>query len=367
MNKHIMNKRLVLAASLLATAAVVQGQAPPEEPSGFPFEAFLHGNMGMSGASYTTSSTKLGGNFGVGAIYSFDENWGATIGGELAFYNSGVDNRNVVNSIDAAALLATGAFPDYRVAYDRFAGLNGEANGNFAYGVNMSGYSEAYSSIFVNVPVMARYMNKLTITTQETSAAGYAGRYVSDHKMYVAAGVKLAIPITAKVTSHVSNLDVDGMSFTGAPEYSKVLLDNPDALQYIKALGFGNFTRELDGATRKMTLNLGVAMSVEAGYSYPLAEGFVLCGGVYFDYGLTNLYTRDRNTPVNMIIVPREPTAADPTSPIINNQAMASQRLNNIAVGVIIRASMGFTLFGDESGGFSAPKSIEFSSKVLGF
>jgi hypothetical protein len=62
-----------------------------------------------------------------------------------------------------------------------------------------------------------------------------------------------------------------------------------------------------------------------------------------------------------------EPTVENPQSLVINNQAMTSQWLNNIAVGVIIRASMNIMLFNGDKSGFSAPKSIEFSSKVLGY
>jgi hypothetical protein len=329
-------------------------------------EVFANGNMGMSGANYTTSNTKLGGNFGVGAIYSFTENWGLTLGGELAFYNSGVSSRDVVSSIARDELLSTGLFPDYRAAYDGSAMVDGNSVGNFAYGTNLTGYSEDYSSIFLNVPLLVRYMNKLTITSQGTSAAGYAGRYQSNHKMYIAAGAKLAVPITAKVVSHVGSLTVDGMSWTGY-SWGDLVTNQPDATALAKKLGFGDFTGDMNGASRSMKLNLGVAVSVEAGYSYPLpTDGWVLCGGVYFDYGLTNLYTRDRNVPANMIIVPREPTADNPQSPVINNQAMASQRLNNMAVGVILRLSMGITLGGDGGGGI-APKSIDFSAKVLGY
>jgi hypothetical protein len=355
---------LSFVASLILTTRV-NGQSDDEgSGGGFPLEAFVHGNLGSSGANYTTSSTKLGGNLGLGAVYSFDKNWGVITGAELAFYNSDVSNRNLVNSIDKASLLSGGAFPDYRSAYGQSSMVGGN---NFAYGIDMMGYREDYTSIFVNVPLMARYMNQLTITSQETSAAGYAGRYTSEHKMYISAGVKLAIPLSAKVTSHVNNLVIDGMPWTTGWTWNEFVALNPDAVDLAQTLGFGTFTGKVDGVTKTLQLNFGVALALEAGYSYPLNDNVVLCGGVYFDYGLTTLYTRDRNTPVNMIVVPREPTVSDPQSLIVNNQAMVSQRLNNIAVGIVIRASMNMHLFNGDNDELNAPKSIEFSSKVLGY
>ncbi|GHT11586.1 hypothetical protein AGMMS4956_04840 [Bacteroidia bacterium] len=315
-------KSFVVALAFVGVSGSASAQFDPnifadEGESLFFLEFFGHGAAGLSTTIYDGNTGKVGGNFGLGAIYNFSEHFAVQTGVELASYFSQVKSIDYFDN--------TYTYPSE--AYSRFPSvpeLSGKQPADVTYTTDLKGYTEKQSAFYLNVPIMARYMGILKLVSQATSAAGYAGTYTSTHKMFVSAGVKIGIPITANVKQAAGSLVMDGVSELTQNKWSDF-----SNLEVAHEYGFGDRTRDITG-NRPLTMKLGVTASLEAGYEFPLTESWLLYGGVYFDYGLVNVLDKS----ANRLIKPN-----DSTAPTIASYATTSDKVTNMGVGVLIRAS----------------------------
>jgi hypothetical protein len=205
-------------------------------------------------------------------MYLINDSWSAGVGAEMALDRSG-------------------AATDFKENISSFQ-------------VEMPGYAEDYTSLFLNIPVMGRYTYSLPFSTTSAAAeSGYIGPVnAMNHKLYALAGVKVAIPVSTKLNRSASSLSIDGTEVDMNSISQSPL--NP---------------------------NIGIAASVEIGYNYPLpVAGVNLYGGVYCDYGITNLY---KKTDKLVEFADGKPSA-------MNSYAAISPRANNMAVGIMLRATL---------------------------
>ncbi|GHU95341.1 hypothetical protein FACS1894156_4780 [Bacteroidia bacterium] len=243
-------------------------------------------------------------------------------GVELATYFSQVKNVDFYDDSYSATSEIYSRFPSVPQLVER-------PPVEIIYTTDLKNYNENQSVYYLNIPIMLRYTGILKMANgQASSAAGYAGTYASENRIFVSGGIKIGIPLSAKVEQSAASLLLDGESALTHDKWSESNLP-PDV---VHEYGFGNRTGEIIG-TRSLAMKLGITASLEAGYEHPINEHWNLYGGVYFDYGLVNLLDKT----ASRLVQPN-----DGRAPTIATYAAASDKVTNMAVGVIIRASFAY-------------------------
>jgi hypothetical protein len=191
---------------------------------------------GLSTLNYKAAAgsvkMNIGGTFGVGYVYLFNEQWGVGTGVAASLFNG---------KYKAASLSGSYQSRD----------TEGE---DFEYQYTANDYNETQQAIFLNIPLMLRF---------ETD------------KFYVAAGVKAGIPLSSKFKNDLNQLQASGYY----PQY-ELTITAPEFM------GFGTFNNlSNDGDLELKTVFFA---SIETGMKWEISEGLSLYTGLYLDYGLTD-------------------------------------------------------------------------------
>ena len=197
----------------------------------------------------------LGGLGGLGYSLFFTRAFGISTGAEIAMYNF----RFLLN--DGHTI--------------RYSAIDPEGN-NFIFRSTISDYDEKQRSLMLQIPLMLRF------------------QFGADdaHKFYFALGGKGAIPISAKATGSTASLMNGGY----------YALENYEHTKQTK-MGFG--AQSANGFEKNIDFNPTGFASAEMGVKFRLRDGLSLNTGVYFDYGLRKIWTKngsnmveyDRNNP----------------------------------------------------------------------
>lgn len=206
----------------------------------------LQAAAGMQGLNYklTNGSSRLGvgGGLGVGYSYPLNNQWQLLSAASAELFNT-------------RATLKDGAvFSSYQVD---------ESGSAFQYNVITRGYEETQRFFALAIPVKLQY-------THQGKTAWYAN-----------GGLRFVLPFKANLRASANELMVSGYY----PDHNIEVKDLPQH-------GFGTF-QNWQGSN-KQTLNPTVALSGAAGFSFPLSDGLRLHTGLFIDYGLTNMRTREQ-------------------------------------------------------------------------
>lgn len=258
-----------------------------------PHEFMVGGGGGISTLRYDNSSLGFGGNVNLGYAYNFNQRWAILSGLELDFYS---------------AKSRLSSFADtYTIHVAAYAPLGDD---RFDYTADVQGFSEKQKAMYLTIPILARYKyvlggaNKSSIENHQSS-------------IYFMGGLKLGLPLGSSYSGGIDQFTTSGYSYftrqphAGEPEYGFSTYNNQD----------------LNG---DLNLKLSVALSLEAGYEWPLRENLRLYSGVYFDYGLNNISSEK-----NSHVVSYNP--ADMPSPKLSSATTVSDKVNIMAAGVMLR------------------------------
>lgn len=209
-------------------------------------EITVQGGLGLSGLKYSLDNgdtkQKFGGSVGVGYNYFFTKNVGLLTGVELSFLSS------------------EGSFASLSDAY---AAIDGDVEPfNFSYTVR--NYEERQRAMYLNIPVMGQYQMPV----------------IGSHQVYVALGVKIGIPLSAKYKTNGASLATSGFY----PQYDA---NDPINIDQAVSAGFGNFTS--NPVDESIDLKVAFMLAAELGMKWYLNESVSLYTGAYLDYGLNDV------------------------------------------------------------------------------
>jgi hypothetical protein len=222
---------IILIAMFVTISAMAQWR---QQSSRHQFSVEAGGGLSTFNYKVAGESAKMsiGGTFGVGYAYFFNEQWGIGTGVAASLFNS---------KYKAASL--SGSYQSIDVEDE-----------NFEYQYTANGYNETQQAIFLNIPLMLRFEND---------------------NFYAAAGVKAGIPISSKFKNDLNQLQAAGY-------YSQYDL----TFNELEQEGFGTFNNiNNDGDLELKTVFFA---SVEAGMKWAISEGLSVYTGLYLDYGLTD-------------------------------------------------------------------------------
>ncbi len=251
-------------------------------------EVLIGGGAGLSTLRYEESKFGFGGNVNLGYAYNFSERWALFTGVEFDFLNA----KTGANPVLSSELIHVQAYAP--IGDDRF-----------DYNAAMQGFSEKQKASYLSIPVMARYRFPL-----------------SKGAIYAKGGMKLGIPMCSSFDQHIDQYTTTGFSYL-------THLTHQDEPEY----GFSTYNdQHADGS---LDLKFNVALALEAGYAWHIADRHNLYTGVYFDYGLNNVASAE-NAPVVSY------NATKPSQPVQNSITAASSGIHTMALGVMLRYSLGF-------------------------
>lgn len=257
---------------------------------------------GFSSLSYKltqgTANSELGTSCGIGYRYNFNDNWSINTGAEYALYNNTASSVTFEN-----------------ITY----GLNdGEGNRYDLYS-QVSGFKEKQRVTFLTIPFLAGF------------------QVGEDFKLFVNAGLKVAIPLNATYASE-QEISLNNRGYF--PDKENWAIDQ-------KFMGFGRF--EVEEGKGNLKLNTAYLASVEAGLKWTLTDNLFLYTGLYFDYGLNDIVSKHAERPF-IIAVPSEEEGYTYTSGSILTGTISpegenitfSDKVIPFAVGLKIRLAWGF-------------------------
>lgn len=240
-------------------------------------EISIYGAGGFSILDYKLDLGKkdllgIGGHFGIGYKYFFNRNLGLVTAVEMSPYNSNC----IVNKLS--------------IKYQT-TDKDGEV---FEFHSDITDYRENQKVVMLQIPIMLQFQ---------------VGK---KHQFYVAAGGKIGFPIA------LSNYNGSIVRIYNEGYYE---FENYTYTSQHEFLGFGYYSL----LENKGNLNLKTAffVSVDFGAKWKLSEKIFLYTGLYFDYGLNNIYKKT-DKPKNFV----EYNSNNP-SDIIVNGIMNSQYTEN--------------------------------------
>ncbi|MGN6437554.1 MAG: hypothetical protein ACTHMM_13525 [Agriterribacter sp.] len=201
----------------------------------------LEAKAGMQGLQYklenSESRPQIGGGIGIGYAYALNDRWQLLTGlsGELFRTN---------------ATLKDGAvFSSYQVD---------ETGSAFQYNVTTKGYRESQRFFAIGIPVKLQY-------------------HTTGHvQWYANGGFRFVLPVKARLQASADELTVSGYY----PDYNI-------EVKNMEQHGFGTIQNWKSNTTP--LLNPGIALSGATGVSLRLTNKLRLYGGLFLDYGLTNM------------------------------------------------------------------------------
>jgi len=263
-------------------------------------EFSAHAGVGLSSLSYQLSQGKrsggFGGDFGFGYTYFINReqavetgtvsymNWGIHSGIGLGFYNAKAKLNNVKT-------LAKG-LDDGEPTFSKF-----------DLETTLSGYNETQKTMFLNIPVMG---------------------LLQMDQFYAMGGFKFGIPVSDKFKSKDATLK----NRANYPDLGKDVWIETQTFR-----GLGEFNgKNYDG---KLDLGVAVMFSLEAGYKWSIDDNLSLYTGVFFDYGLNNVY-KEANPKLSFV----EYNTANPSDFTMSSRPF-TDKITPIAAGVKLRLSFG--------------------------
>jgi hypothetical protein len=235
-----MKKIMILLTALLCTATASSQNA---------HELAFYGGTGLSALSYTPSygktSMDIGGQFGLNYHLYFTPQWGIGTGLGLSFYN---------------AHYSSGALTSRYTARDR-------DNVAFEFCGEFTRYDEQQNATLLEIPVMARF------------------RTTGTRQVYAAAGIKIALPLSAKYSTHDQSV-----ATTGFYARDNIVFGKPEDGESFTHMGFSSsppFT--VDAVNEKLDLPVVLMLSAEVGVNWVYNKTFSFYTGAYIDYGVNNL------------------------------------------------------------------------------
>ena len=206
-------------------------------------------NSGLQGLRYKLengdSKPQFGGRIGASYHQPLNKNWKLLSGIAGEFYSTRATLKNgVVFTSDEVDQVGSA----------------------FKYNVTPQDYEETQRFYAVGVPLKLQYEHE------------------GKTRWYVNAGFRFIFPFMAKFKASAKEMTVSGYY----PDYDIEVKSMPQH-------GFGTIANWKDEGTQ--VLNPALATSAGAGMSFMLTEKLQLYTGVYFDYGLTNMRSDNRQHP----------------------------------------------------------------------
>jgi hypothetical protein len=252
-------------------------------------ELSVHAGVGLSTLQYDLQTGQqkngIGFQLGGGYAYYFLRNVALRTGLEIAFYNASAGLKNFSDSYDVK-----GATPE----------------GNYTFSYEIDKYSESQQALYVNIPLMLQFQTGRT--------------YI----FYGAIGGKVGFPVNA--TARIKKHDLTTKGYF--PHEGRTYDDLPQ-------FGLGEY-EYLKRTTDLKNFKLHYMLSAEAGLKWKVLKGNDLYTGIYVDYGLNNVQTKNDRTFVTSTLT------ADKlqVSPLIESRYAGTpftESIRPLAVGLKIR------------------------------
>ena len=242
-----MRKIFIIAVAGLMTCTAVHAQSVKQEVS-----VTLSG--GLSTLDYKTNvgkrSSGAGGSLGANYNYYLTSNWSILTGAELSYYNS----KYKINEINDVTLVSDDVY------------------NNMEYRNRISNFEEKQNMLYLNIPIMGQFESPI----------------FDNHLIYVAAGLKLNIPVYKKYK--IESMDMYNRGFYSDINGSGYELDEPEFR------GFGHFEgKDVKG---NIKTQISLSSSVEGGMKWAIKDMF-LYTGVFCDYGITKACKKENTHLIN--------------------------------------------------------------------
>ena len=236
---------------------------------------------GKSAQKWTTS-------LGAGYHFFFNPKWGIGTGVNFAAYNGGVTITNYTTNQATTNLMETGNPFDFRVS--------------------IPNYRETHQAMMATIPLMLQHQS--------------VGKTI----FYGAIGVKAGLPLSAK------NGSKGRITSTGYYDYLAVLYEDMPEYGFVTDQRFPKDKTDIDMKPAFMA-------SVEVGVKRLLVNKMNLYLGLYFDYGLNDVFNRPAAAPENANIVVFQP---DNQATFAYNTALNSYSSQMIpfAIGITARLTI---------------------------
>lgn len=265
-------KKIFKIVVLAAASLVPFGSAFAQQSK---HEFTVNGGLGLSTLNFDVNNgdkgSKVGGTFGLGYSYFFNEKFSINTGLEVAIYNSDLTAKSFGHSY---------------VAND------GEEN--FLFNTSVSNYKEKQQSINLNIPIMGQYQIPV----------------LGNHRFYGAAGFKIGIPMS-------SSFETSGADFATSGTYTGI--EGTPTIDNDPMLGFTTFKgRSVD---EDPEFKLAFILALEAGMKWELSSSMSLYTGAYFDYGLNDI----RDSSNKSLLVYQAPYTDVPYNQWTQNSILNSQ------------------------------------------
>ncbi|WP_281756588.1 hypothetical protein, partial [Neptunitalea chrysea] len=215
-------------------------------------------------------------SFGFEYTYRFNKNFGISIGAEYQGYNATATVQQISGAYNTT---------DYEQE-------------SFEFRYNAINLVEEQQMSFINIPLLFSYENQ-------------------EYGFYIKAGAKVGMPVITKYSVNY-NLETSGYY----QQYNVELFDP-------EFMGFGSFTGLSDKGTH-IDLKTNIIGSFEFGSKIPLANNHNLYGGLFIDYGLTNIKKEDNYNPVNYTLY--KDGAGFKNESVINSNAI--KEVKTMAFGI---------------------------------
>lgn len=242
--KKIIN--IILSVMILTTLPFIQLTAQERETN----EVSAWGGFGVSTLKYSLNvgdyKYELGGLFGIGYTYFFNDDFGIGTGLELSLYNS----KATIGSVSDSYMTNDGV-DDFELRY------------------TVNDDEEKQNLMMLTIPIMLQFQYPL---------------FDDYHLFYASIGGKIGFPIRSKYKTPAGATYITSAYY---PEYD-LFMEGPENH------GLGTFTGgEWDESP---DLDIAYMLSAEAGIKWEIAESFSLYTGVYCDYGLNDIASGDRDS-----------------------------------------------------------------------
>jgi hypothetical protein len=203
-------------------------------------EISVYTTSGLSSLRYNLNGgvrdNRFGGVAGLSYGFFFNDYWGITTGGEIAFHSTKAKMRPFSGS---------DFMPDKLLTY--------------YYEVN--NYYEKQKLVVVNIPIMIQYQAPLLL---------------DDHDCYAAVGAKIGFPWKL-------NYKTSGATYTT----SAINHNNNSIIESPENEGFGTFAEKHN--KHSIDYKTSYVLSAEIGMKWSLSSRFFLYTGIYCDYGLNDI------------------------------------------------------------------------------
>ena len=230
------------------------------------------------------TSGNIGFVAGIGYNYNINKQWSIGTGADLSLYSS---------SVDFAQL------NDTHVDYDTFESTS------FTFTADITNYKENVSMLLLEIPLTVRY----TLP-------------VGKNSIYIMGGGKFGLPLSTNYTASAGNLTTTG----GYYDENQVYHDVPEV--------FG--TGKMEDQSGSWVANTSIQLTVEAAYRFAIGAKMGLSVGVFCNYGLNNMQSKNTEFPIAFNVNSNKPYSSNS---IINSNLVSA--VKPLAIGLKLRFDLG--------------------------